>query len=151
MKTTGYAAYAPDKPLAPYDFERRELRSNDVAIEILYSGVCHSDLHTARGDWGPYTAPLVPAAPPSALRMLTEPLLLPVLPPLDTLTSPPAAAALLPADTLTEPPVPLAPAGHTWRRGCSTGCAAVSCGAVRCAWPRRLPPSSRSRARWWRA
>ncbi len=53
MKTTGYAAYAPDKPLAPYDFERRELRSNDVAIEILYSGVCHSDLHTARGDWGP--------------------------------------------------------------------------------------------------
>ncbi|HBU61280.1 MAG TPA: hydroxyacid dehydrogenase, partial [Oceanicaulis sp.] len=44
----------------PYDFERRELRSNDVAIEILYSGVCHSDLHTARGDWGPYTAPLVP-------------------------------------------------------------------------------------------
>lgn len=60
MKTTGYAAYAPDKPLAPYDFERRELRGNDVAIEILYSGVCHSDLHTARGDWGPYTAPLVP-------------------------------------------------------------------------------------------
>ena len=60
MKTTGYAAYSADKPLAPYDFERRELRGNDVAIEILYSGVCHSDLHTARGDWGKVNYPLVP-------------------------------------------------------------------------------------------
>jgi D-arabinose 1-dehydrogenase-like Zn-dependent alcohol dehydrogenase len=38
-------------PLAPFTFERRDLRPNDVGIEILYCGVCHSDLHTARGDW----------------------------------------------------------------------------------------------------
>ena len=60
MKTTGYAAYSADKPLAPYDFERRELRGNDVAIEITYCGVCHSDLHTARGDWGEVDYPVVP-------------------------------------------------------------------------------------------
>ena len=60
MKTTGYAAYSADKPLAPYDFERRELRGNDVAIEITYCGVCHSDLHTARGDWGKVDYPVVP-------------------------------------------------------------------------------------------
>ncbi|HEX8384840.1 MAG TPA: NAD(P)-dependent alcohol dehydrogenase [Rubricoccaceae bacterium] len=60
MKTTGYAAPSPDAPLAPYDFERRDLRPNDVAIEILYCGVCHSDLHSARNDWGISTYPLVP-------------------------------------------------------------------------------------------
>lgn len=55
-----YAAYAPDKPLAPYDFERRELRADDVLIDILYCGVCHSDLHTARNDWGwTHTYPIV--------------------------------------------------------------------------------------------
>ncbi len=47
----GYAVHAEKQPLAPYSFERRDLRSNDVRIEILYCGVCHSDLHTARGDW----------------------------------------------------------------------------------------------------
>lgn len=56
-----YAAYAPDKPLAPYAFERRALRPDDVEIDILYCGVCHSDLHTVRNDWG-WTQyyPLVP-------------------------------------------------------------------------------------------
>jgi uncharacterized zinc-type alcohol dehydrogenase-like protein len=60
MKTIGYAAHSSDAHMVPYHFERRALRSNDVAIEILYSGICHSDLHTVNGDWGPQPYPLVP-------------------------------------------------------------------------------------------
>src|SRR5690606_34491309 len=60
MKTIGYAAYDAQSPLRPYKFERRDLRDNDVAIEILYCGVCHSDLHTARNDWGGTDYPVVP-------------------------------------------------------------------------------------------
>ena len=60
MKTVGYAAHSSDTPLAPYHFERRELRDNDVAMEILYCGVCHSDLHVARNDWGGSSYPVVP-------------------------------------------------------------------------------------------
>lgn len=60
MKTIGYAAHSTDAHMVPYHFERRALRANDVAIEILYSGICHSDLHTVNGDWGPQPYPLVP-------------------------------------------------------------------------------------------
>ncbi|CUB02306.1 NAD(P)-dependent alcohol dehydrogenase [Marinomonas fungiae] len=60
MKTVGYAAHDSSANMVPYHFERRDLRDNDVAIEILYSGVCHSDLHTVNGDWGAQTYPLVP-------------------------------------------------------------------------------------------
>lgn len=60
MKTIGYAAPSENAALAPFHFERRELRRNDVAIEILYCGVCHSDLHTVNGDWGPQPYPLIP-------------------------------------------------------------------------------------------
>lgn len=60
MNTIGYAAQNKTTPLAPYHFERRSLRNNDVAMEILYCGVCHSDLHTVRGDWGPQSYPLIP-------------------------------------------------------------------------------------------
>lgn len=60
MKTIGYASHSADSELVPYHFERRDLRPNDVAIEILYSGVCHSDLHTIRGDWGEQPYPLIP-------------------------------------------------------------------------------------------
>lgn len=60
MKTIGYAARSTDSGLSPYHFDRRELRENDVAIEILYSGICHSDLHTVHGDWGEQPYPLVP-------------------------------------------------------------------------------------------
>ena len=60
MKTVGYAAHSSDAHMQPYHFERRALRDNDVAIEILYSGICHSDLHTVNGDWGPQNYPLVP-------------------------------------------------------------------------------------------
>jgi uncharacterized zinc-type alcohol dehydrogenase-like protein len=47
----GWAAQAPEAPLAPYRFERRPLGPRDVQIEILHCGVCHSDLHTARNEW----------------------------------------------------------------------------------------------------
>jgi uncharacterized zinc-type alcohol dehydrogenase-like protein len=60
MKTIGYAAHAAGAKLAPFEFERRALRDNDVAMEILYCGVCHSDLHQARNDWGFARYPLVP-------------------------------------------------------------------------------------------
>lgn len=60
MKTIGYAAQSTTSPLAPFEFERRALRPNDVAMEILYCGVCHSDLHTAHNDWGWTTYPIVP-------------------------------------------------------------------------------------------
>lgn len=56
----GFAAQSPVDALAPYRFERREPRPDDVIIEILYCGVCHSDLHQVRNDWGGSTYPLVP-------------------------------------------------------------------------------------------
>jgi uncharacterized zinc-type alcohol dehydrogenase-like protein len=60
MEVIGYAARGADTPLAPYSFERRALRPNDVAIDILYCGVCHSDLHMARNDWGMTGYPIIP-------------------------------------------------------------------------------------------
>ncbi|MGE4432186.1 MAG: NAD(P)-dependent alcohol dehydrogenase [Sphingobium sp.] len=60
MKTIGYAAQSEQSGLAPFHFERRALRSNDVAMEILYCGVCHSDLHTTRNDWEGAVYPAVP-------------------------------------------------------------------------------------------
>lgn len=56
----GYAAKSATDDLIPYRFTRREPRADDVAIEILYCGVCHSDLHTARNDWGGTAYPVVP-------------------------------------------------------------------------------------------
>jgi alcohol dehydrogenase (NADP+) len=60
MKTNAYAAQTATTPLAPFDLQRREIGQQDVAIEILYCGVCHSDLHTVRGEWGGTTYPCVP-------------------------------------------------------------------------------------------
>jgi uncharacterized zinc-type alcohol dehydrogenase-like protein len=60
MKTIGYAALTAEAPLALFHFERRALRPNDVAMEILYCGVCHSDLHQARDDWHWSRYPIVP-------------------------------------------------------------------------------------------
>ncbi len=56
----GYAAQSATSDLAPLHFERRDPRADDVTIEILYCGVCHSDLHTARNDWGGTIYPVVP-------------------------------------------------------------------------------------------
>ena len=58
--TKAYAAHAADAPLVPYEIERRELRPDDVQVEILYCGVCHSDLHTARNEWRISVYPVVP-------------------------------------------------------------------------------------------
>lgn len=55
-----YAAQSAATPLAPFSFERRDVGTHDVQIEILYCGVCHSDIHQARSEWGPAIYPLVP-------------------------------------------------------------------------------------------
>jgi alcohol dehydrogenase (NADP+) len=60
IKAFGYAAQDSSTPLAPFSFERRDPKENDVQIEILYCGVCHSDLHTARAEWGGTNYPCVP-------------------------------------------------------------------------------------------
>jgi uncharacterized zinc-type alcohol dehydrogenase-like protein len=56
----GYAAHSPTGRLGLFDFERRSLRPDDIAIEILYCGVCHSDVHNVRNDWGHAKYPMVP-------------------------------------------------------------------------------------------
>jgi uncharacterized zinc-type alcohol dehydrogenase-like protein len=48
------------KPLAPFEFDRREIGSHDVALDIAYAGICHSDIHQAREEWGPAIFPMVP-------------------------------------------------------------------------------------------
>ncbi|MDK1375176.1 MULTISPECIES: NAD(P)-dependent alcohol dehydrogenase [unclassified Sinorhizobium] len=56
----GYAATDATKPLTPFTFERREPRDDDVVIDIKYCGVCHSDIHQARNEWGNSAFPMVP-------------------------------------------------------------------------------------------
>jgi len=58
--TKAFAAQSSDSALAPWSFERRSPKPNGVQIEILYCGVCHSDLHTARNEWGGTIYPCVP-------------------------------------------------------------------------------------------
>lgn len=60
MKTFGFAATDAKTPLGPFTFERRAPRPNDVAMEVLYCGICHTDLHQARNDWGWSQYPMVP-------------------------------------------------------------------------------------------
>jgi uncharacterized zinc-type alcohol dehydrogenase-like protein len=59
-KTAAYAAKSNDGKMAPYSIERRDVQSNDVQIEITHCGVCHSDLHAIKNDWGNSKYPLVP-------------------------------------------------------------------------------------------
>jgi alcohol dehydrogenase (NADP+) len=59
-KTIGFAAHRPTSPLSPFSFERREPGPKDVDIEILYCGVCHSDLHQVRNEWAGTAYPVVP-------------------------------------------------------------------------------------------
>lgn len=61
MPTTvnAYAAAAADRPLSRTTIERRDVGPRDVRIEIAFAGVCHSDIHTARGEWGPVPYPIV--------------------------------------------------------------------------------------------
>jgi uncharacterized zinc-type alcohol dehydrogenase-like protein len=60
LKTPAYAAAFAKAPLAPFSIERREPGPHDVLIDILYCGVCHSDIHQARGEWGGEIFPMVP-------------------------------------------------------------------------------------------
>jgi alcohol dehydrogenase (NADP+) len=59
-QTSAYGAPASDQPLASLAIERRDPGPKDVSIDILYCGVCHSDLHFVRGEWGNQTWPIVP-------------------------------------------------------------------------------------------
>ena len=60
QETQGYAAHNPAAPLVPFSFKRRDPDENDVQIEIEYCGVCHSDLHQVRNEWGNTVYPIVP-------------------------------------------------------------------------------------------
>ena len=60
IKSFGYAALTADAPLVPHRFERREPKAHDVQIDIMYCGVCHSDLHTARNEWHNTVYPVIP-------------------------------------------------------------------------------------------
>ncbi|WP_317041094.1 alcohol dehydrogenase catalytic domain-containing protein [Niabella ginsenosidivorans] len=60
IATKGYAAHSKTDPLNPWDFKRREPGDDDVLIDILYCGICHSDIHQVRSEWGRATYPIVP-------------------------------------------------------------------------------------------
>src|SRR5919108_3479688 len=59
-RTLGYAAHSPTTPLQLFEFERRTPGPRDVQLEILYCGVCHSDVHQVRNEWQGTTYPIVP-------------------------------------------------------------------------------------------
>lgn len=58
--TRGYATQGPDAKLEPFNFERRDPGPDDVLIEILYCGICHTDIHQTRNDWQTAAYPMVP-------------------------------------------------------------------------------------------
>jgi len=58
--TKAYAAQSEESGVAPFDFDRRDPRTDDVSIEIDYCGVCHTDIHFAQNDWGATIYPVVP-------------------------------------------------------------------------------------------
>src|SRR5688500_12808013 len=60
LTSKAYAATAAAKPLAPTAIERRDLGPHDVLIEIKFCGICHSDIHHTRGEWGSVAYPVVP-------------------------------------------------------------------------------------------
>src|SRR5580692_4962076 len=59
-KTKGYAAQTVKAALTPFSFERREPRDHDVAIDIKFCGICHTDIHQVRDEWGGGEYPMVP-------------------------------------------------------------------------------------------
>ena len=71
---TGFGTTAADKPLSKLTFERRDVGKNDIRIDILFCGVCHSDLHFARNDWH-YT--VYPAVPIVLVFVMSQPSVLP--------------------------------------------------------------------------
>ena len=62
IRTPAYAALDATSPLAPFAIERREPGPREVLIDILYCGVCHSDIHQSRDGWGGSIFPMVPGS-----------------------------------------------------------------------------------------
>ena len=60
IATRGYAVSGPEAGFEPFEFHRREVGPNDILIDIRYCGICHSDIHQAKGEWGNSTYPMVP-------------------------------------------------------------------------------------------
>src|SRR5690242_19941645 len=60
LDTHSYAAFDAKSPLRPFSFSRRDPGPHDVVLDILYCGICHSDLHMAKEEWGGSTFPPVP-------------------------------------------------------------------------------------------
>ncbi len=60
MKSYGYAAHDKKSPLVPFRFDRRDPGPTDIVIEIAYCGICHSDIHQLRDEWGNAIYPMVP-------------------------------------------------------------------------------------------
>lgn len=60
LQTRGYAVDSPQAEFKPFDFERRDLGAKDILIEIMYCGICHSDIHQVRDEWGGSIYPMVP-------------------------------------------------------------------------------------------
>ena len=60
IKTTGYATQSATAELQPFTFERRDPRPQDIVLDILFCGICHSDIHSARNEWGWTSYPFVP-------------------------------------------------------------------------------------------
>ena len=59
-QSRGYAAHDSKSPLTPFVFNRRDLGSEDIGFRIDYAGICHSDIHQVREEWGPSLYPMVP-------------------------------------------------------------------------------------------
>lgn len=60
LSVPAYAAYSPTEPLRPTVVERREPGPKDIVIDIVWAGICHSDIHTVSNHWGPASFPVVP-------------------------------------------------------------------------------------------
>lgn len=60
LETKGYATHGPEAVFVPFSFERRDLGAHDILIDIQYCGICHSDIHQAKGEWGNSIFPMVP-------------------------------------------------------------------------------------------
>ena len=63
ISTKGYATHGPEAKFEPFEFARREVGPKDVLIDILYCGICHSDIHQARAEWEPMMPSMYPMVP----------------------------------------------------------------------------------------
>src|SRR5690242_1668174 len=60
IEVKGYAAPSPTSPLSPFRFDRREPGEHDILLDLLFCGVCHTDIHQVRDEWGGAAFPMVP-------------------------------------------------------------------------------------------